>query len=90
MACKKGHVGVLFFIGSGLQKSAFSKVLIFMADSGNKKYIVSKSILNDFTDDALTASASSLFQNGIARTLNTCWWRRMQLSHYYNVYFASN
>ncbi len=51
------------------------KGMVYMANSGNKMYVTSKSTLKDFTVDALTASASNLFQNGIARTLSACWRR---------------
>ncbi len=40
-----------------------------MGTSGNGGYqLVSRSVLQDFTDDALTVSVGRLFQNGTART----------------------
>ncbi len=45
--------------------------------SGNRDtQLASRSVLNDFTGEALTISASSLFQNGTARILKAYWrWR---------------
>ncbi len=46
----------------------------YMETSGNRGgKLASKSILKDFTDDALTISATSLFQKGTGRTLNAFW-----------------
>ncbi len=40
----------------------------YMGTSGNRDgQLASKSILKDFTDDTLTISAGSLFQNGAAQ-----------------------
>ncbi len=41
-------------------------------------HLASRSVLNDFTDDALTISAGSLFQNVAARTLKAHWRLREQ------------
>ncbi len=38
----------------------------------------SRSALKDFTDDTLTISAGSLFQNGTARMVKANWRRRVQ------------
>ncbi len=43
-----------------------------MGTSGNRDcQRASRSALKDFTDDALTISAGSLFQNGTARMVNS-------------------
>ncbi len=39
--------------------------------------LMSRSILKDFTDEALTISAGYLFQNGTAGTLKAYWRRRI-------------
>ncbi len=50
-----------------------------MSTSGGRDYRwASKSALKDFTEDALTISAGSLFQNGTARFVKANWRRRVQ------------
>ncbi len=46
---------------------------------------VSRSALKDFTDDALTISAGSLFQNGTARMVKANWRRRVQDRCWWNL-----
>ncbi len=43
------------------------------------------SVLNDFTDDALTISAGSLFQNGTVRVLKAYWRRRVKHLCWWNL-----
>ncbi len=51
-----------------------------MGTSGNRdSQRASRSALKDFTDDALTISAGSLFQNGTARMVKANWRRRVAL-----------
>ncbi len=45
----------------------------------------SKSALKDFTDDALTFPAGSLFQNGTARKVKANWRRRVQHRCWWNL-----
>ncbi len=50
-----------------------------MGTSGNRDcQRASRSILKDFTEDALAISAGSLFQNGTARIVEASWRRRVQ------------
>ncbi len=50
-----------------------------MGTSGNRDcQRASRSALKDFTDDALTISAGSLFQNGTAQMVKANWRRRVQ------------
>ncbi len=51
-----------------------------MGTSGNKGcQWRSSSVLKDFTEDALTISAGSLFHNGTALIVKANWRRRVQL-----------
>ncbi len=46
----------------------------YMGTLGNRDTeFVSRSVLKDFTDDALTISASNLFKNGTAQMLKAYW-----------------
>ncbi len=57
-----------------------------MGTSGNRNcQRASRSALKDFTDDALTISADSLFQNGTARMVKVNWRRRIQRHTYIAV-----
>ncbi len=50
-----------------------------MDTSGNRAcQLASRGILKDFTDDVLTISAGSLFQNGTPRMLKAYWRQRVQ------------
>ncbi len=51
-----------------------------MGTSGNRDcQRASSSALKDFTDDALTISAGSLFQNGTARMVRANWRRNVNV-----------
>ncbi len=66
MVCEQGHV----CRGNGLWEVGY------IVSSGTRdSLLVSRSVLNDFADDALTTTDVSLFQNGTARML-TVYWRR--------------
>ncbi len=57
-----------------------------MGTSGNSDWqLVSSSFLKDFTEDPLTISAASLFQNETVRMLKAHWRRRVQLLCWWNV-----
>ncbi len=62
----KGHVGVSFLCGS------------MCAEGMGCARRASKSVLKDFTEDALTISAGSLFQNWTARIVKANWRRRVK------------
>ncbi len=50
-----------------------------MGVSGNRgSQLAFRSVLDDFTGEALIILASSLFQNGTARMLKAYWRRRVQ------------
>ncbi len=64
VVCKPGHVNVCR--GNGLWEGVG-----YMGTSGNRdSQLASRSVLKDFTDDALTISAGSLIQDGTARTMH--------------------
>ncbi len=75
----KGRCGYEFLKGgNGCKKNELWGGDGYVGTSGNKDcQFASRSVLKDFTVDALTISAGSLFQNGIARTMNTRWRRRV-------------
>ncbi len=57
-----------------------------MGTSGNRDCQgASRSALKDFSDDALTISAGSLFQNGTARMVKANWRRRVQHRCWWNL-----
>ncbi len=52
----------------------------YMGATGNRdSQLVSRNVLNDFTDDTLAISAGSIFQNGTPRML-AAYWRRSSTS----------
>ncbi len=58
-----------------------------MGTSGNRDcQRASRSALKDFTDDALTISAGSLFQNGTARKVKANWRKDVQRLGWWNLY----
>ncbi len=58
-----------------------------MSTSGNSdSQWASRSVLKDFTEDALTISADSLFQNGTARIVKAKWRRRVQHRCWWNLW----
>ncbi len=62
------------------RRTGLGEEVRFMGVSGNRdSQLASRNVLNDFTDDALTASAGSIFQNGTARML-AAYWRRSSTS----------
>ncbi len=57
-----------------------------MGTSGNRDcQRASRSALKDFTDDALTISAGSLFQNETARMVKANWRRRVKHRFWWNL-----
>ncbi len=69
--CGKGHLGLSFFKwvnmcrGNGLWQE-----VDYMDTLGNRDcQLASRSVMQDFTEDALTTLAGSLVQNGTARML---------------------
>ncbi len=57
-----------------------------MGTSGNWDYQwASRSVLKDFTEEALTISAGNLFQNGTARIVKANWRRRVQHRCWWNL-----
>ncbi len=57
-----------------------------MGNSGNRNCQWSSRIaVKDFTEDALTISVGSLFQNGTARTVKADWRRRVQHRCWWNL-----
>ncbi len=64
----------------------------FMGGAGLDKYFAEqglpmgmKDVLKDFTEDALTISAGSLFKNEAARMTNANWRRRVQHLCWWNL-----
>ncbi len=58
-----------------------------MGTLGNRDcQLASRSVLKDFTDEALTISACSLFQNGAARMLKAYWRRQVQHLWWWNLF----
>ncbi len=49
------------------------------------RQLASRGVLKDFTEDALTVSAGSLFQNGTARIVKANWRRRLQHRFWWNL-----
>ncbi len=57
-----------------------------MGSSGNRGcQWASRNALKDFTDDALTISAGSLFDDAIARIVKATWQRRVQHRCWWNL-----
>ncbi len=58
-----------------------------MGTSGNRDcQWASRRVLKDFTEDALTTSAGSLFQSRIARMVKANWRRRVQHLCWWNLH----
>ncbi len=58
-----------------------------MGTSGNRDcQWASRSVLKDFTEDALTISAGNLFQNGTVRIMKANWRRRVQHLCWWNLH----
>ncbi len=70
----KGPSGVRFFYVGLCVLIRLWEELGYMGALGNRDcQLASRRVLKDFTEDALTISAGSLFQNGTARMMKTYW-----------------
>ncbi len=75
--CGKGNLDVSFLRGAMCAERMGCGWSWVMCASGNRDcQLASRSVLKDFTEDALTISAGNLFQNGTARMAKAYWRRR--------------
>ncbi len=86
-ALVNGNLGLSFLRGSMGCGNELREEVGLKGTSGNRDYRwASRSALKDFTDDALTISAGSLFQNGPAQMVKADWRRRAQHLCWWNLY----
>ncbi len=83
----EGHLGVSFLRGSMCTREwVVGEEVGKMGASGNRDcQWTSRSVLKDFTEEALIIAAGDLFQNGKAQIVKAKWPRRIQHRCWWNL-----
>ncbi len=72
--CGKVDLGVSLYVGQCVLKGLLWDEVVHMGTSGNRDcQWASRSVLKDFTEDAMIISASSLFRRWTAGLLKAYW-----------------